>query len=249
VRALVVRHDHASLSGPIGGRLAQLGYALDEVTVVPADRHHAPAVDFAFPDAAGYDLLVSLGAPWSVYDRASVGPWIDGELDLLRTAHASGIPVLGICFGAQVLATALGGGVERAPSPEIGWMAVEVVDPVESVESVESVEPRAPGLVPSGPWFQWHFDRFVIPPRAVELARSPVGPQAFQAGRALGVQFHPEITEATLRRWLDLGGRRQAAEYGVDPDRLIADTRASREESRQRACGLVDAFLRQVAHR
>jgi GMP synthase-like glutamine amidotransferase len=83
----------------------------------------------------------------------------------------------------------------------------------------------------------------------VELARSPVGPQAFLAGRALGVQFHPEITEATLRRWLDLGGRRQAAEYGVDPDRLIADTRASREESRQRAYGLVDAFLRQVAHR
>ncbi|WP_128374685.1 type 1 glutamine amidotransferase [Streptomyces cavernae] len=232
LRALVVRHDHASLSGPVGGRLTRLGYVLDEVTVVPADRHRAPAVDFVFPDPAGYDLLVLLGAPWSVYDRNAVAPWIDGELHLLRTAHASGTPVLGICFGAQALATALGGRVERAPRPEIGWT---------------TVESEAPELVAAGPWFQWHFDRFVTPPGAVELAHSAVGPQAFRSGRALGVQFHPEITEATLRMWFDLGGRRQAAEHGVDPDRLLADTTALRNESRQRAHDLVDAFLAQVA--
>ncbi|WP_151478830.1 type 1 glutamine amidotransferase, partial [Streptomyces albicerus] len=253
MRALVVRHDHASLSGPVGERLVQLGYALDELTVVPEDRHHAPAVDFAFPDPLGHDLLVLLGAPWSVYDRAAVGPWIDGELDLLRTAHAADIPVLGICFGAQALATALGGSVERAPNPEIGWMAVEVTGtdgparpattarpvettlPTRTADAVEISETGTSELISAGPWFQWHFDRFVIPPGAVELARGPVGPQAFRVGRALGVQFHPEITEATLLRWLELGGRRQAAAHGVDPDRLIAETRASREASRQRA--------------
>ncbi|GAB2980878.1 type 1 glutamine amidotransferase [Streptomyces pseudoechinosporeus] len=231
MRALVIRHDHASLLGPIGDRLAELGYALDELIVVPAENHHAPGVDFTFPDPTGYELLVLLGAPWSVYDRAVIGPWVDRELVLLRDAFAADIPVLGICFGAQALAASLGGAVERAPRPEIGW---------------STVESDAPGLIAPGPWFQWHFDRFVIPPGAVELARGAVGPQAFRVGRALGVQFHPELTEETLLQWLDLGGHRQAEEFGVDPDRMIAETRARREESRQRAYDLVDGFLGQV---
>ncbi|MEU6139668.1 type 1 glutamine amidotransferase [Streptomyces sp. NPDC047081] len=230
-RALVVRHDHASLSGPVGGRLAQLGYVLDELTVVPEERYATPAVRFVFPDPTAYDLVVLLGAPWSVYDRASVGPWIDGELRMLRTAHASDVPVLGICFGAQALATALGGRVERAPRPEIGWTEIDT---------------DAPDLVPEGPWFQWHFDRFTTPPGAAELARSAVGPQAFRAGRSLGVQFHPELTEETLRMWLDLGGRREAERHGVDPDRLLAETVARGDSSRERAHALVDGFLGQV---
>lgn len=231
MRALVIRHDHASSSGPIGDRLVEHGYDLDERTVVPAERHHAPAVDFTFPSASAYDLVLTLGAPWSVHDRTATGPWIEGELDLLRRAHATGIPVLGICFGAQALATALGGTVERAPRPEIGWTTVTTA---------------APDLVAEGPWFQWHFDRFTVPPGAVELAGSTVGPQAFRVGRSLGVQFHPEITEETLRLWLVLGGRAQAEEHGVDPDRMLAETRASSEESRQRAYDLVDGFLRQA---
>ncbi|WEH12862.1 type 1 glutamine amidotransferase [Streptomyces sp. VNUA24] len=229
MRALVLRHDHASLSGPVGDRLAQHGFALDERTVVPVERQDDPAVEFSFPAPGDYDLVLALGAPWSVYDRSAVGPWIDGELDLLRRAHAADLPVLAICFGAQALATALGGSVERAPRPEIGWM---------------TVRSDAPDLIPEGPWFQWHFDRFTVPPGALELARSPVGPQAFRIGRSLGVQFHPELTEETLSQWLDLGGARQAEEHGSDPDRLLGETRARREEARQRAYGLVDGFLR-----
>jgi GMP synthase-like glutamine amidotransferase len=232
VRALVIRHDHLSLSGPVGDRIAQLGYEIDELTVVPAERYDSPGVGFDFPDPAGYDLIVLLGAPWSVYDRASVAPWIDGELELLRTACAADLPVLGICFGAQALATALGGSVEVAPRHEIGWTAVES---------------DVPGLIPAGPWFQWHFDRFTVPPGAVELARSAVGPQAFWAGRALGVQFHPELDETTLLQWLDAGGRREARAHGEDPDRLLTETRARHEESRQRAYDLVDAFLAEIA--
>ncbi|WP_055532708.1 type 1 glutamine amidotransferase [Streptomyces graminilatus] len=232
MRALVIHHDHLSPAGPVGDRISQLGYEIDELTVVPAERYESPGVRFDFPDPAGYDLIVVLGAPWSVYDRASVAPWIDGELELLRTAYAADLPVLGICFGAQALATALGGSVGAAPRHEIGWT------PVES---------DVPALIPAGPWFQWHFDRFTVPPGALELARSEVGPQAFRAGRALGVQFHPELDEATLLQWLDGGGRREARAHGEDPDLLLTETRARHEESRQRAYDLVDAFLAQVA--
>ncbi|MFC8436441.1 type 1 glutamine amidotransferase [Streptomyces sp. NPDC057253] len=234
MRALVLRHDHASLSGPVGDRLVQHGFALDEHTVVPAERQHDPAVEFDFPAPEEYDLILALGAPWSVYDRAAVGTWIDGELKLLRRAHERDLPVLGICFGAQALATALGGSVERAPRAEIGWM------PIRS---------EAEDLLPAGPWFQWHLDRFTVPPGAEELARSRVGPQAFRTGRALGVQFHPELTEETLSQWLDLGGARQAEEYGIDPAWLLSETRTRREESRQRAHRLVDGFLRSALPR
>lgn len=81
----------------------------------------------------------------------------------------------------------------------------------------------------------------------MELARSAVGPQAFRAGRALGVQFHPELAEETLLQWLDSGGRHEAVAHGEDPERLLTETRARHEESRQRAYDLVDAFLAQIA--
>ncbi|MFJ1561942.1 type 1 glutamine amidotransferase [Streptomyces mirabilis] len=231
MRALVVRHDHASLPGWIGERLTEHGYVLHEVTVVPSDRHHSPNVDFTFPDIVDYDLLVPLGAPWSVYDRAAIGSWIDGELALLRDAHTLDFPVLAICFGAQALATALGGTVRPAPRPEIGWM---------------TVESHEPGLVPAGPWFQLHFDHFSIPPGALELARSAVGPQAFRIGRSLGVQFHPELTEEILQLWIGMGLAQKPRTLGLDPDELLARTQALREMSRQRARDLVDAFLTQV---
>ena len=233
MRALVIRHEHVTEPGLVGARLAERGYELTTVTVVPQDRHHAPDVSYDFPDAEGWDLIVSLGAPWSVYDEEVIGSWIGGELALLRQAHALGVPVLGVCFGAQALATALGGSVESAPRPEIGWTPVDTDDP---------------DLVPPGPWLQWHYDRFLPPTDAKEVARNAVGAQAFQVGRALGVQFHPEITMAMLRGWLELGGREQCLRHGLDPDELLAQSRAMEPAARENARRLVDGFLDRVAN-
>ncbi|MGW2889845.1 type 1 glutamine amidotransferase [Streptomyces griseoruber] len=228
MRALVIQHDHVTEPGLVGARLVERGYDLTTVTVVPEDRHHAPDVAFDFPDPADWDVIVALGAPWSVYDPAAVGRWIGGELALLRKAHHLGIPVLGVCFGAQALTTALGGSVEEAPRPEIGWVEVDTDEPA---------------LVGPGPWFQWHYDRCVLPPDAEELARTAVCAQAFRAGSSLGVQFHPEVTTRMVRGWLALGGAEQCVRHGLDPEELLARTRAMEPTARANAARLVDGFL------
>ncbi|MGW3117603.1 type 1 glutamine amidotransferase [Streptomyces sp. NPDC001107] len=232
MRALVVQHDHTTEPGLVGARLVERGYDLKAVTVVPEHRHHTPDVAFDFPEAADWDLVVSLGAPWSVYDETAIGSWIGGELALLRKAHHLGIPVLGVCFGAQALTTALGGSVEPSPRPEIGWTEIDTYDP---------------SLVGRGPWMQWHYDRCVLPPGAEELARNEVGVQAFRVGRSLGVQFHPEITMWMLRGWLANGGEEQALRHGVDPGELLARSGDLEPTARANARNLVDAFLDRVA--
>lgn len=229
MRALIIRHDHISYAGYVGERLAERGCAVTELLVVPATATTS-AVTAAFPDPADFDVVVPLGAPWSVYDEAAIGPWIGPELDLLRKAHAADIPVLGVCFGAQALAAALGGRVERAPRPEIGWTRVRTDDAA---------------LVPEGPWYQWHFDRIVPPPDAVVLARTDIAVQAYTVGRSLGVQFHPEVTPAGVREWLDNGGAEEAAEHGFG----LAELSRAEDGARERAHALVDAFLQRMAGR
>jgi GMP synthase-like glutamine amidotransferase len=231
-RVLVVLHDHASSSGNVGERLRQRGFTVDEVIVVPADRFDDPGVDFEFPDPAAYDLLVPTGSPWSVYDHDLIGSWVKPELAWLADAVDAGVPVLAICFGAQALATALGGETTRAARPEVGWFEVRSDDP---------------SLIPPGPWMQWHYDRFTIPPGGTELARNDLCPQAFRYGRSLGVQFHPELTADGLNVWLDNGGVAEARAVGVDPDELRRDTAARAGPARPRAHALVDAFLARIA--
>ncbi|MGW3992712.1 type 1 glutamine amidotransferase [Amycolatopsis sp. NPDC004772] len=232
MRALCVLHDALSDPGYVGAALRELGWQVDELVVVPEDRHHAPDVEPSFPDSAAYDLLVPLGAPWSAgVDDARIGRWLAPELRWLAAAVAGGGAVFGVCFGAQALARALGGTVTRSPSPEIGWVAVES---------------DRPDLVPSGPWFQWHFDRFTVPPGAVELARNAAAPQAYRAGRSLGVQFHPEVTPAGVRRWIGNGGAAQARGLGLHPADLVADADRLAPDAQCRTKALVSAYLNEI---
>ena len=140
MRVLFVKQDHVSPAGPVGETFAALGYDVAELLVVPPERFGDPAVTVTFGDPADFDAIVPMGAPWSVYDEATIGTWIGAEIDFLRHALAAGVPILGICFGGQALAAALGGRVEPAPEPEIGWRLLTT---------------RRPRLVGPGPWFQW----------------------------------------------------------------------------------------------
>lgn len=230
MRALVIQHDHVSPPGPIGDRLEERLVDMVLHQVVPEEHFHSPGVSTEFPDVTGFDLVIPMGAPWSAYDPG-VASWVLPELDLLRAADRAGIPVLGICFGGQLLASAHGGTVSRAAEAEIGWV---------------SVESDEPSLVPRGPWFQWHQDCWTLPPGAREIARNPVSSQAFVLRRNLAVQFHPELTAGMLHGWLDNGGDRFVHQRGLSVEELRAATVAEEPAARARAEALVDAFLERV---
>lgn len=232
MRALFIQQDHVSPVGPMGERFAQRGFDVVEMGVVPEDRFHQPDVEVDFPDPTKFDVIVPMGAPWSVYDDDTIGTWIDAEIAMLRKAHDSGVPILGICFGGQGLASALGGSVEKAPVPEHGWM---------------SIDSSAPDLIEAGPWFAYHSDRWITPPGAAVLATTPQATQAFSLGRSLAVQFHPELIVPMLQGWYDNGGADHFIQHGVDPDAVMAATRREEPAAIERAHRLVDRFLDQVA--
>jgi len=231
VRVLFVKQDHASPAGFVGSAFTDLGYDVSEFTVVPESRYDSPDVTAVFPDPGGYDAIVFFGSAWSVYDEDTVGSWIGEEIAVARSAMDLGVPVLGICFGGQMLAAAVGGSVSRAPAPEIGWSMVDT---------------SIPGLIDAGPWFQWHFDRFTVPAGVPVLARSALADQAFRVGRTLGLQFHPELTSAVLECWLDNGGAGQLAASGVDAGALLQQTRSLESVSALRAHELVRRFVTDV---
>jgi len=232
MRALFIQQDHVSPVGPLGERFEQRGYDVVEMGVVPEHRFHQPDVEVEFPDPTTYDVIVPMGAPWSVYDDQTIGTWIDAELAMLRQAHDAGVPVFGICFGGQSLAAALGGTVERAPVSEHGWMRIDTL---------------APDLIDDGPWFEYHSDRFTLPPGAQLLATSAHAPQAFRIGRSLGIQFHPETVASMLQGWFDTGGREHFIHHGLDPDDVMAETLREEPAAIARGHRLVDRFLDVIA--
>jgi GMP synthase-like glutamine amidotransferase len=216
MRVVVVRHHDSDNSGLIGAAFEARGAELD-LRLFPDDG--------PLPDPAGADHIVVLGAYPSVYDDL---PWIAAELAWLRQADASGVPILGICFGAQGLCAALGGQVELSPRKELGWTTIESLDP---------------DLVPAGPWLEFHGDRCVLPPDARLLAVNDVCAQAFAIGRHLGIQFHPEVDGEQLKRWLDGGATAHVVQMGLDPDEFLAQTIHEEPAARIRAAHLVTSAL------
>lgn len=232
MKALIIQHFHMSPTGPIGERLLHHGFELEEFLVVPEENYDDPNIEVDFPVFEEYDLIVPLGAPWGAWDDTCIGRWLTPELELFRQAVTAGQPVLGICFGGQMLARALGGSVAPAPKSEIGWQHVWTDDD---------------SLVSAGPWFELHQDRWVVPPGATEIARTPVASQAFVVNKTLALQFHPEIEEQTLIDWVNTGDLAAIINAGLDPDILLAQTHAEIPAADIRAHDLVDAYLSKVA--
>ena len=201
-RALVIEHDESGPAAGVGERLVERGHQLDV-----------------------FRVLDDQGEP--VTDTDSIGSWIGREIEMVRTAHDAGVAVLGLCFGGQVLSTALGGEVRRVDTPELGW---------------HEVDTDLPDAIAPGPWFEWHYDGFTVPDGATEIARTAVSPQAFRIGRSVGTQFHPEITAEIVNLWISMDGRALRA-HGVDPAVMAARTADEVVANRARSDVLVDWFL------
>jgi GMP synthase-like glutamine amidotransferase len=216
----------------LGEAFTECGFDVDTFTVVPAERIDDPAVDVTFPDPTSYDVIVPLGARWPVYDDALRRAWVGSETQLVRDAADAGVALLGVCFGGQLLAQAFGGSVVRSTVPEIGWY---------------DVDSDHPDVVPRGPWFQWHFDRWTMPPGATEIARTENSSQAFVLGRALALQFHPEIDTELLELWLAEDRDGEVVGVGLSHDELRSRTTELADDVAIRIRALVRGFLIDVA--
>jgi GMP synthase (glutamine-hydrolysing) len=205
-RALAVRHVLFEDLGILEPLLAEHGY---EVAYAEA------GVDELTPEAAlAPELLIVLGGPIGVGDGERY-PFLADEVAAVTARLDAGAPALGICLGAQLMASALGAEVAPTGRMEIGFGPLELTD-----------EGRASALaeLEGVPVLHWHGDVFAIPDGAVRLAATPGFPnQAFARGStALALQFHPEVDPALLERWL-IGHAGELADAGVDPRELRAD--------------------------
>ncbi|MGH2628934.1 MAG: type 1 glutamine amidotransferase, partial [Actinomycetota bacterium] len=217
LRALILQHEEPTPPGLVTEWLDSHGAIVDVLRIDIDDR---------VVDPTEYDLVVSLGSEFAAFDDTK--PFVPREAALMRRAVDADVPILGLCFGGQLLARVLGAEVSRSDESEIGWLPVRSTDPE---------------LVPEGPWFQWHFDTFTAPPGATVIAESDLGTQAFVAGRSLGLQFHPEVTPEIMDEWVR-SYRHELDAEGVPPDDLLEETRRRAPGSRKSSWQLLERYLR-----
>ena len=217
MKALVFENDPSCPLARLEGPMAARGIAA-EIT--------GPEDIQSLDGPADYDVAIILGSDESAYDDSVA--WVADELDYVRQMIRTGVPVLGICFGAQLLARALGGEVRRAAEPEVAWKSI--------------TRAEAAGWLPTGPWLTWHADTFDWPPGAMPLAWTDAAPQAFAHGDHLGLQFHPEVTADLIEQWLEVE-RRTLALRDIDHDALLAESRRRDGQAGEAATLLFERYF------
>lgn len=218
MKILILQHEADSPPGQFADWVDARGHSAELVDV--------PTLD-SWPAATGVHAVVSLGSDCSVH--ASPDPWIAREVRYLAQAHRAGVPLLGICFGGQALAAALGGRVLRAAFIEAAWTEVDTVEDDD--------------LLTPGPWLRWHEDVFTLPKGARLLAWSAAGPLGFQLGSSVGLQIHPEIDLGLAQFWIQkAGGRLEGQPVGAAE--LARQCELAAPGARERAFALFDRIER-----
>jgi GMP synthase (glutamine-hydrolysing) len=198
---LLLQHADWEEPGYYGDLLAEHGIP---VRVVRPDR------DEPLPDWSRSDAILAMGGPMSVNDAL---PWLEPERTLIREAVTAGVPFLGACLGAQLLASAFGARVYPGPAPEYGMHPITAT-PQARLDPVFGALPRHTEV------FQWHGETFDLPAVAAPLATSPGYPnQAVRVGeRAYGLQFHLEVSPDLLAKWLAVPECMAEARAALGPD-------------------------------
>ncbi len=227
-RVLVIEHDAECPPAWMGMWLDEAGCDLDVCRPYAGD---------ALPPLTAYDGLLVLGGPMGANDDETHS-WIGPVKALLRDARDAGLPTLGICLGHQLIASALGGRVERNPRGQqvglldVGWTEAAQDDPL-----------LGPLATPRR-GVQWNDDVVVrLPDGAELLAATEHGEiQAARFDPAMwGVQLHPEVDQVVLKPWAD-EDRGSHETRGVDTDGLLAEVRAARAELDAAWRPLADGF-------
>ncbi len=186
LRALHIINEPSGPGGLFLPPLERRGFIVDNVD---STRRELPST------LAGYDAVISCGGTANTHET-DVHPWIEHEIGLLSEALRDGVPVIGLCLGAQLLNRAAGGEAIPSRPPEVGWVEV-------STTPAAAADPVLAAAPPSFPAMQWHYYACRPPADAVELARNPTCVQAFRVGDvAWGTQFHIEVTREILLNWL-----------------------------------------------
>jgi GMP synthase-like glutamine amidotransferase len=229
-RFLVFQHIACEHPGFVRQLMRERGILWDTVELDQGD---------PIPPLAGYDALMAFGGPMNV-DEEDRFPWLRAEVKAIREAVDQGLPYLGFCFGAQLLAKALGAPVFRAPEPEVGVMPV-------TLTPAGRADPLLAGLPPELVVFQWHGDTFALPDGATLLASAPAcRQQAFRHGRAYGLQFHVEVTPSMVDEWGQVPEYRAALEALRGPgamDGLRRETVASETRLQTTCRTIFENFL------
>ncbi len=227
-RALVIAHEPDGPAGQVGVRLAERGF--DVTTHVVTTDYDQPNTSAPFPAFDDYDVIAIMGSIRSLTNKAEIDSWVHDELELIRSSHAAGQPVLGVCFGGQLIAEALGGAVEQSPTTEIGWHEIR---PTEG-----KTNPIGPG-----PWMEWHHDRIIAPPEAEVLAENDTSVQLFTIGSMVGTQFHPEVDLKHISDWLETADDEYLATYGQDRHAILAEVAEHEARNTKQCHAFVDWFL------
>jgi GMP synthase-like glutamine amidotransferase len=190
-------------------------------------------------DPGEFDAVIALGGPMSVNEEGEL-PWLRDEKRLIRAAVEAGKPYLGICLGAQLLASAFGARVFPNAQREIGWFALKAAPGMEA-------HPIARICLDDTPVFHWHGETFDLPADAIHLLESEAcRHQAFLLGpRALGLQFHAETTSESARQLVENARAEMTPSAFVQSESLLLDP-ASLNRLPALLTRLLDAWLGQA---
>ncbi len=208
-KALVIQHAATEGPGTIAPALRRFGLETHYVRIFKDER--VPR------EVEGYHALIVLGGPMGVYEEAKY-PFITDELNLVEKTLKAGLPFLGICLGAQVLAAAAGARVYRGRKKEIGWYPVRLTTEGQG-------DKLFLGLPEELNVFHWHGDTFDVPPGASNLASSELYTnQLLRVGKnAYGIQFHLEVTGVMISEWIEVSGK-EIKTFKMDPERIIKES-------------------------
>jgi GMP synthase (glutamine-hydrolysing) len=199
-RACVLQHIRCEPPGIFAGMLSEHGIGIDTVELDEGA---------SLPDWRDVDLVLAMGGPMGVNDEAA-HPWLADEKRWIASVVRAGKPFLGVCLGAQLLASSLGAAVSTGTEPEVGVLPV-------TLTPAGLADPVFSSLGQEFSALQWHGDTFQIPAGAIHLGRSDAyAHQAFRFGEAAyAVQFHVEVTEEMLAEWNQVPAYQAAAEAAL----------------------------------